>query len=246
MVNVDNVDVASESVLMESVGNVRVITLNRPEKLNAADLELQERLAAYIDTVAADQQARAVILTGAGRAFSAGGDRELLREIATGNPSLREAAGRVHIRTIRSMLSLSIPAIAAVNGLAVGYAAGLVSLCDLVVMGEDAFLSDPHVKFGIAANSATQMVWPRLTSYAMAKELLMSGRQVGATEALHLGLANRVCPTGKELATALELAELFTGLPPRGIAETKRAFNRSLLEEAAQLSVTGIAASSSR
>jgi enoyl-CoA hydratase len=241
-----NVDAAAESVLMESVGSVRVITLNRPEKLNAADLQLQERLATCIDTVAADQEARAVILTGAGRAFSAGGDRELLREIAAGNVSLREAAGRVHIRTICAMLNLSIPAIAAVSGPAVGYAAGLVALCDLVVMGADAFLCDPHVKFGIAANSATQMLWPRLMSYAMAKELLMSGRQVGATEALTLGLANRVCPSGQELVTALELAELFTGLPPRGIAETKRAFNRALLEEAAQLSVASMAASSSR
>lgn len=229
----------SESVLMESVGAVRILTLNRPEKLNAADLEMQQRLVTRLRAVADDDEARVLILTGTGRAFSAGGDRSILREMAAGDLRQRGELGRVHVETIRCLLEFPIPVIAAVNGPAVGYAAGLVALCDLVVMGEDAFLCDPHVKFGVAATTATQLVWPRLTSYAVAKELLMSGRQVGAKEALRLGLTNRVSPAGQERATALEMSEIFVGLPRAGIAATKRAFNRSLRAEAESLFVAG-------
>jgi len=218
------------SVLAESAGSVRILTLNRPRKLNAADLEMQERLLACLQSVAADADARALVLTGAGRAFSAGGDRELLRQIAAGRLQHGDALARVHAGTLRCMLGLSIPCIAAVNGPAVGYAAGLVAMCDVVVMGENGFLSDPHVKFGIAATTATQLIWPRLTSEARARELLMTGREVHAPEAVNIGLANCMCAAGEELATAMAFAEKFAALPPKGIADTKRGFNKPLLQ----------------
>jgi enoyl-CoA hydratase len=178
----------------------------------------------------ADREVRVLILTGAGRAFSAGGDREYLRQIAAGEQKDQEALAKVHAGTIRCMLGLSIPVIAAVNGPAVGYAAGLVAMCDLVVIGEDGFLCDPHVTFGIGANTATQLIWPRLTSEILARELLMSGRRVGAAEALQIGLANRQCASGMELQTAMELAKIFAALPPAGVASTKRAFNQPLID----------------
>ena len=123
------------TVISETLGSIRVLTLNRPEKLNAANLDMQETLLEELRGVAADSELRALVLTGAGRAFSAGGDREILKELAAGSCSDREVLGRISIDTIRTMLELTIPAIAAVNGLAVGYAAGLVALCDQVVMG---------------------------------------------------------------------------------------------------------------
>ena len=89
--------------------------------------------------------------------------------------------------------------------------------------------SDPHVKFGVPATPATQLIWPRRTSDAIARDLLMTGRQVAAREAVDIGLANRACPAGEELATAMEIAETFAALPAAGIAETKRAFNQPLL-----------------
>ena len=223
--------VTASSVLAESIGAIRIVTLNRPEKLNAADLDMQERLLACLETVAVDPDARALILTGAGRAFSAGGDRELLRQIAAGKLQQQEALAKVHIGTMRCMLGLGIPAIAAVNGPAVGYAAGLVAMCDIVIIGETGFLCDPHVKFGIAANSATQLIWPRRTSEAHAREALMSGRQIHAEEAVRIGLANSSCVAGEELAKAMEVAHQFASLPPTGIAATKRAFNEPLLRE---------------
>ena len=219
----------SSTVLSESVESIRILTLNRPEKKNAANLDMQERLLAHLESAAADREVRVLILTGAGRAFSAGGDREYLRQIAAGEQKDQEALAKVHAGTIRCMLGLSIPVIAAVNGPAVGYEAGLVAMCDLVVIGEDGFLCDPHVTFGIGANTATQLIWPRLTSEILARELLMSGRRVGAAEALQIGLANRQCASGMELQTAMELAKIFAALPPAGVASTKRAFNQPLI-----------------
>lgn len=217
------------SVIAESRGPVRILTLNRPEKLNAADLDMQERLLAGLEAVAADPEVRALILTGAGRAFSAGGDRDILRRMAEGTETQHDRLGRVHVATIRCMLGLEIPAIAAVPGPAVGYAAGLVAMCDCVVMGAKGFLSDPHVAYGIAATTACQLVWPRRAPEGAVREILMTGRKVPAEEAVAIGLADKLCAAGEEVATALEVAATYVALPRAGIAQTKRAFNRPLI-----------------
>ncbi len=226
-------------VLRETIGPVRILTLNRPEKLNAANLEMQELLLAELRAAAGDADLRALILTGAGRAFSAGGDRDILAGMAAGTlPADTHARlGQVHVDTIVTLLSLDIPVIAAVGGCAVGYAAGLVAMCDQVVMGESGFLSDPHVSYGIAATSAAQMIWPRQCSELLARDILMSGRKVMADEALRIGLCNRVCPDGEERATALKMAGVFAALPREGIAETKRMFNAPLLVEATKIAI---------
>jgi enoyl-CoA hydratase len=175
------------SVIAENIGAVRVLTLNRPDKLNAADLEMQERLLAELQAVAADSDVRAVILTGAGRAFSAGGDRDILRKMADGTNDQHDRLAAVHVGTIRCLLGLNIPAIAAVSGPAVGYAAGLVALCDFVVIGDNGFLSDPHVAYGIAAATGTQLSWPRRAGEGVVRHILMSGRKVLADEAMAIG-----------------------------------------------------------
>jgi enoyl-CoA hydratase len=107
----------------------------------------------------------------------------------------------------------------------------LATLCDIVVMGENAYLFDPHVNFGLGAFPTVQLVWPRLTSYNVAKELLMSARKVTAAEAVQLGLANRVCPAGQEVSTAVEIGKQFVVLPREGIAKVKASFNAPLLDE---------------
>jgi enoyl-CoA hydratase len=219
------------SVIACSEGAIRILTLNRPEKLNAADLEMQQRLLARLQDVAADAEARALILTGAGRAFSAGGDRDILKRMAAGAETQHDLLGKVHVETMRCMLELDIPVIAAVPGAALGYAAGLVALCDMVVIGANGFLGDPHVAYGIAATTACQLVWPRRASEGAVREILMTGRKVHAEEAVAIGLANRCCPAGEELETALELAQTYVALPPHGVAATKRAFNRPVLAE---------------
>lgn len=223
------------TVLVDTPGAIRVLTLNRPDKLNAADLDMQRTLLRELEAVAADKDLRALVITGAGRAFSAGGDRAILQAIVAGTETEREELGHLQFGTMRVMLELDMPVIAAVGGPAVGWGAGIAALCDMVIMGEGAFLSDPHVHHGIAAGPATQLLWPRRCPEAVARELLMTGRRVGAEEALRIGLCNRICPDGEERSVALQLAETLAALPRSGIADTKRALNAPLLAEFAQM-----------
>jgi enoyl-CoA hydratase len=137
------------------------------------------------------------------------------------------------------MLSLPVPIIAAVQGPALGFGAELVALCDLVVMGRHAYLGDPHVHHGVGASPGLQLAWPALTSLALAKELLLTGRQVDAEEALRIGLANRVTAPGAELKTALGLAEQLAALPPQGVSQTRRGLNRALLDAESRAAEAG-------
>jgi enoyl-CoA hydratase len=221
----------SLTVLAQSLGPIRILTLNRPEKLNALNFDMQQQLLEQLKNVAAANDVRVLILTGAGRAFCAGGDHAVRIEANTGGPGRRQEIRRDYLETMRCLMQISVPVIAAVNGIAAGFGAGLVALCDMVVMGEGASLSDPHVKFDLSGDTAAQLMWPRLTSPIVARELLLSGRQVKAGEAVCLGLANRVCPSGEELAVALEMAKVFVELPPAGITATKRLLSRGLIAE---------------
>ena len=220
-----------EPVRMEARGDIRIVTLNRPSKLNAADLAMQRLLLERFATIEADQGTRAVVLTGSGRAFCAGGDLSLLRELAAGNQVLQEELSDINRELLRCMLELHVPVIAAVNGPAVGFGAALLALSDIVVIAEGAYVSEPHVKYGLPASPACQLVWPHLMSRAVAKELLMSGRHVEADEALRLGLVNRVVAPGELLSEALRIARDFVALPTSGIASIKREFNLPLVAQ---------------
>src|SRR5688572_22878348 len=116
---------SSELVLMDRVDSIRIVTLNRPEKLNAADLEMQQQIAARLDEIAADKEARTVVLTGSGRSFCAGGDRAVAMAVAEGRLPNPKDFTRVYDRIVRGMLELPIPIIAAVNGGAFGFGADL-------------------------------------------------------------------------------------------------------------------------
>jgi len=220
-----------DRVRMEARGGVRLLTLNRPEKLNAADLSMQRALVERWKCIQTDNQARAVVVTGAGRAFCAGGDLSLVDALAAGNDTLQKELSLIHRQLLSAMLETDLPVIAAVKGAAVGFGAELLALCDIVIMAEGAFLSDPHVKYGLPPSPACQLVWPYLTSVAVAKELLMSGRRVDAGEALRLGLVNRITPRGEELNVAMRMAEELAGLPVSGLGAVKRAFNRPVVEQ---------------
>jgi enoyl-CoA hydratase len=219
-------------VLLEHRGAVGVLVLNRPEKLNAADLAMQRLLLERWRQLGADEGVRAVVLTGAGRAFCAGGDVELLQDAQR---PVRDELSRIHRELLPLMLQCPVPTLAAVHGPAVGFGAELAALCDLVVMDENAYLSDPHVRYGLPASPGCQLVWPHLTSRAVAKELMLSGRQVNADEALRLGLANRVTAPGDDVRVALELAAELAAMPAAGVAEIKRASNAPLLDELTRL-----------
>src|SRR5687768_16996630 len=126
------------------------------------------------------------------------------------------------------MTAVRVPIVAAVNGAAVGLDCSLASMCDLVVVEEQAYFADPHVSLGLVAADGSALTWPLLTSLLRAKEFILLGDRLPASEAVQVGLANRLVPTGQALTVALELAERLARLPPQAVAETKTVLNDAL------------------
>lgn len=218
-------------VLLQRRGALRLIVLNRPEKRNTASVALQRRLLDCLREVDADPAARAIVLHGAGRAFSAGGDRELAAAAGRGDMPDAEELLALQAETNRTFLSLNVPVVAAVRGAAIGWGAGLAAMCDVVIMTDDAFLSDPHVSYGIPASPPTLAIWPLLSPMGFAREALLSGRRIGAEEAMAKGLASRIVAVGEEVEAAIAEASRWTDLPTAGVLATRRALNRNLIDQ---------------
>jgi enoyl-CoA hydratase len=214
-------------LLIEEAGPVRIVTMNRPEALNANSHELHEALVSVWRHVASDPQARAVVLTGAGRAFSAGGDVRDFVSMWT-DRALRRAMIDEGRDLALAMIDFPLPLVAAVNGPAVGLGCSLALACDLVVMAQDAYLSDPHVSVGLTAGDGGAFAWPLLMSMPRAKEYLLTGDPIPAEVALSIGLANRVTPQAGVLAEAVALAGRLAAQPPQALRTTKRALNMHL------------------
>ena len=218
---------AGSELLVEARGPIRILTLNRPEAFNATNPALHGRLARIWPELAADPSVAAIVITGAGKAFSGGGDLDLLHAM-TSDPELRADVMAEAGEIVRGMTSVRVPIIAAVNGPAVGLGCSLASMCDIVVMEEHAYFADPHVALGLVAADGGALTWPLLTSLLRAKEFILLGDRLSAADAQSLGLANRVVPKGAALATAIALAERLAALPPQSVRETKALLNRAL------------------
>ena len=208
-------------------GPVRVVRLNRPDHLNATNHELHKGLASLFPQIDADDEARAVVLTGNGRAFSAGGDFSYLDELATDAERRKEtlAHGR---QIVTGMVRCRVPIVAAVNGPAVGLGCSLVALSDIVYMAESAYLADPHVAIGLVAADGGPVTWPLLTSLQLAKEYALTGDRITAERAAQIGLANHVCADDAVLDEALACAHRIAALPARAVEDTKRILNLHL------------------
>jgi enoyl-CoA hydratase len=218
---------AGDELLVEVRDHVGVVTLNRPAVYNAADEALHGALARVWPRLDADPEVRAVVLTGAGGAFSAGGDLDLLERMVA-DRALRDRIMAEGMEIVRAMTAVRVPIVAAVNGPAVGLGCSLASLCDLVVVEEDAYFADPHVAIGLVAADGGAITWPLLTGLLRAKEFILLGDRLSAAEALALGVANRVVPTGTAVDVAVELAQRLSTLPPQAVVETKRVLNTAL------------------
>jgi len=205
-------------------GPVRVVRLMRPEQLNAVNDELHLGLTRLFPQLSADPDARVAVITGEGRAFSAGGDFDLLDRMAA-DRSLRHAVIAEGRELVLNMIRCRIPVVAAVNGPAVGLGCSVIALSDVVYMAESAYLSDPHVTVGLVAADGGPLTWPLHTSLLLAKEYAFTGDRIPAARAAEIGLANHVCPDGEVLPAALAAAQKIAGLPRQAVEATKRVLN---------------------
>ncbi len=233
-------DLAPDLVVIVE-GPVWLIELNRPEQRNAASEALHTALAGVWDHVAADDEVRAVVLTGRGRAFSAGGDFHVMTRVQR-DEAFREQNIDEARRIITGMVRCPVPVITAVNGPAVGLGCSLALLSDMVLMAEGAYLADPHVQVGLVAGDGGAMVLPLIVGPARARELLFLGERVSGEEAVRLGLANRVVPRDKLLAEAMDLARRLAALPAGALRGTKRAVNLHLEHAMSTVMETALAA----
>jgi enoyl-CoA hydratase len=208
-------------------GPVRVITLNRPDDLNATNHVLHAGLASLFPQLDADGEARVAVLTGAGRAFSAGGDFAYLDELSK-NGELRHQTLTHGRQIVTGMVACRLPIVAAVNGPAVGLGCSLVALSDIVFMAASAHLADPHVLLGLVAADGGPVVWPLLTSLQLAKEYALTGDRIPAERAAAIGLVNHVCPDDEVMDQALACAHRIAELPKGAVEDTKRIINIQL------------------
>ena len=206
---------------------VLLITLNRPEVLNATNERLHWELTQVWRTVDADPAVRVALVTGAGRAFSAGGDLGMV-EATAGNPAaiartLREASDLVY-----NMLDLDKPVVSAINGVAVGAGLVVALLADVSIAAEDARLTDGHTRLGVAAGDHAAIIWPLLCGMAKARYYLLTSDFLDGREAERIGLVSLCVPAARLMDTAWDVAtRLARGSQP-SIRWTKRALNNWL------------------
>jgi enoyl-CoA hydratase/carnithine racemase len=193
---------ATDRVLLTREDDLAIITLSRPEAHNALDLEMVQALHRTLDELEGDRELGAVILTGAGeRAFAAGADIAQLLERGA-----FEALAGINSRLFRRIELLPVPTIAAIRGFALGGGCELALACDLRVAGESARLGQPEVTLGIIPGAGATQRLPHLIGLGRAKEMIFTGRIMGAEEALRIGLLNRVVPDDQVLDCAMKLA----------------------------------------
>ncbi|BAX94446.1 enoyl-CoA hydratase/isomerase family protein [Mycobacterium shigaense] len=211
-----------DEIHVRAEGGLRVITLNRPDSLNSVNDDLHSGLARIWQRLTDDPTARAAVLTGAGRAFSAGGDFGYLEELSN-DAELRAKTIRDGREIVLGMARCRIPVVAAVNGPAVGLGCSLVALSGLVYIAEDAYLADPHVQVGLVAADGGPLTWPLHISLLLAKEYALTGTRIKAQRAVELGLANHVA--ADPVAEAIAAAEKIMKLPQQAVESTKRVLN---------------------
>lgn len=216
-----------EAFTFEHRDDVLVVTLRHPTSaMNAVDGLLHHEFGELFDRLRRRPDARAVVLTGHGRAFSAGGDFEwfpTLRDIAVLD-DLRRAAKQM----IWDLLDVEVPIVCGLNGSAAGLGASIALLCDVVVMSEQAVMIDPHVNVGLVAGDGGAVIWPLLLGPLAAKRHLLLGEPLTAADALRLGVAAEVCPAADVAGRAFEWARRLAAQPPLAVKGTKLAVNAQL------------------
>ena len=205
-------------------GPIATVTLNRPEKLNAFAGTMREDLLAALQNAERDAACRVVIITGAGRAFCAGGDVDFMRQLQQRNDTdgfskLLRAGGEV----VTQIVAMPKPVIASINGVAAGAGCNLALACDYRIASDQAKLGETFVRIGLHPDWGGTWLLPRIVGRSKALEMMMTGRTVDANEALAIGLVDRV--TSDLAGETQKLASAIAGAPAGVIADMKRALN---------------------
>jgi enoyl-CoA hydratase len=214
----------TEHVLVEQEGAVVTITLNNPDMRNAFLDDMHHAMRDIWWDLSEDDSVRAVVLTGAGRAFSAGGDIPSFIK-SYEDTEYRRRSLRGARRLMEAQAEFPKPVVAAVNGPAVGLGCNLALLSDIVYIAESAFLADTHAAIGLVCGDGGAVFWPLFMGMLRCKEYLLTGDRIPAQKAVELGLANRAVPDDELLPEARKMAERLAALPHQAIQETKRALN---------------------
>lgn len=216
----------SGPVIVERMASIALVELDRPAVLNAFNRELRCQLRDTLEMLAADKAIRAVVLTGAGRAFSSGADLKAEPPVAEETQAqLLEEYGP----GLLAIAEMPKPVIAALDGPAVGIGLAYALVCDLRVMGESAYLQAPFNQIGLLPDGGLSWLLPRMVGYARAFELVVDAAKLSASECLRLGLANRVVADGAVKQAALDWARLLAERPALAVAATKHALRAAAL-----------------
>ena len=203
---------------------VLLITLNRPDVLNAAHEEMHAELARIWADVSKDPDTKVAVVTGAGRAFSAGGDLGMV-ERQIGNYDLVTSMLKEMSDLVYNLANCEKPIVSAINGVAVGAGLVVALLADISICARDARLGDGHVRLGVAAGDHAAIIWPLLCGLAKAKYYLLTGEMVTGEEAERIGLVSKALPREEVLAEAMRVADNLAAGPQLAIRLTKRALN---------------------
>jgi enoyl-CoA hydratase len=206
---------------------VLLITLDRPEKLNATDEVLHTELARVWRDVTRDPDTTVAVVTGAGRAFSAGGDLELVEAMSGDYRRVAAMAGEA-AELVESMIDCEAPIVSAINGTAVGAGLAVALMADISVIGEDVRLTDGHLRIGVGAGDHAVLLWPLLCGMAKAKYYLLTADFIDGREAERIGLVSRCVATERVLDEALSIAGRIATGPRHAARFTKRTLNHWL------------------
>lgn len=213
------------SVRFQIDGQVAIITLNRPEKLNAFNREMAILLQQLLDECTTLPEIRCVYITGAGKGFSAGQD--LAEVIAANGPSMSQILGEHYNPIIDRIRKMPKPVIAAVNGVAAGAAANIALCCDIVVAAQAASFIQAFSKLGLIPDSGGTYILPRLIGWQKASALAMLGDKIAAEDAERMGMIYKVIPDEGFASATLQLAKQLAQMPTKGLALIKQALNQS-------------------
>jgi len=213
-----------EHIRVDLRGPIGRLTLDRADERNAMTLAMGREIERAVADFNAEDGIRVVVVAGAGKAFSAGGDFDWF-------PTLRDLTALDHLRRdakqlVWDLLDVELPIVCAVNGAAAGLGASIALLCDVIFMSRSAVILDPHVRVGVVAGDGGTVVWPMAMGPARAKQYLLTGDPVSAEEAERLGLVNFVCEPERLESEALEFARRLAAGAPLAIRYTKQAVNK--------------------